>query len=479
MRRCPSRLRYHRRFRGAWCLPGSLILDALRLVQVLFGGLRPAHSGKFTGFIREISPDETRLIPMPDDSYRPRIIDEQVARALRAAGAVLIEGSKACGKTTTAEQAAASVVKLDRDEPLRVAGVANPSVLLAGDVPRLIDEWELVPGVWNAVRAAVDERRTPGQFILTGSATPADDSTRHSGAMRFSRVEMHPMSLFESGLSNGSVSLGGLWCGEPVDAASGGPDLADIAEAACRGGWPGLQSLDVEAAQDMCRSYLRSIASADIVTVDGVRRDPTKVSALLNALARNTSTYVTNRRLQTDSAMFGAMIDPSTITNYLDALQRLWVLVPQLAWGGHLRSSAPARRAPKRHLVDPSLAAAAMNATPEALLSDHETFGQVFETLVFRDLSVYAQANRMDVRSFQDSKGNEIDAVVTQGDQWAGIEVKLVGTGPVLDEAAAKLKALSTRMTSQPRFLAIVTAVGLAYTRADGVHVVSSTQLGV
>ena len=412
------------------------------------------------------------------EPYRPRLVDQELRRALRAAGAVVLEGARACGKTTTAGQVAASVAWLDRDSGLRIAGASDPGVLLTGAVPRLIDEWQMVPDVWNAVRGAVDQRGQPGQFVLTGSATPADDVTRHSGAMRFIRLEMRPMSLFESGLSAGGVSLARLWDGALPTPSAETASLEEIAQAACRGGWPGLLRLDLEAAQDLNRAYLRSIASADVITVDGVRRDPSKVGALLTALGRNTATYVSNRRLQTDCAAFGALIDPATIASYVDALRRVWVLAPQYAWGGHPRSSAPARKAAKRHLVDPALAVAAMAATSDDLLADHAAFGQVFETLVFRDLSVYAQAGGFSVQAFQDAKGNEIDAVVVKGADWAGIEVKLVASGPIIEAAAANLKAIANRMTRRPRFLAVVTASGPTYTRADGIVVVSIGQMG-
>jgi len=413
------------------------------------------------------------------NSYLPRVLDQQLERALGAAGAVVIEGSKASGKTTTAEQFAASSVHLDRDTALRIAGTADPNALLDGGAPRLIDEWQLVPGVWNAVRGAVDQRKTPGQFVLTGSATPTDDQTRHSGAMRFLRLTMRPMSLFESGASTGAVSLNQLWKTDRLESNATSLDLDAVAEIACRGGWPALIGMDIDLAQDLNRSYLRAIASADIVTVDGVKRDPRKVEALLAALGRNTGTYVSNRRLQTDSAAFGQTIDPATINSYLDALERLWVYVPQFAWGGHLRSSAPARRSPKRHLVDPSLAAAVMDAAPEDLLTDHEAFGQIFETLVFRDLSVYAEASGMHVAAFADAKHNELDAVVVKGAQWAGIEVKLAAIPEVIDAAAAKMLSIAAKMTTSPKFLAIVTANGPTYTRPDGVHVISIGHLGV
>ncbi|MDR1078697.1 MAG: DUF4143 domain-containing protein [Propionibacteriaceae bacterium] len=411
------------------------------------------------------------------DSYRPRIVDAQVARLLSGAGGVVIEGAKACGKTTTALQVSASAVRLDRDGASRTAGSADPGWLLPGATPRLIDEWQLVPEVWNAVRAEIDDRQAPGQFILTGSATPADDATRHSGAMRLVRVTMRPLSLAESGAGGARVSLAGLWQGGRPDPSATVWDLSALAEAACRGGWPSHLGLDTDLCQELNTAYLRTIAAADIVTVDGMRRDPRKVAALLNALGRNTGTYVSNRRLQRDSAQFGATADVTTVATYLDALIRLWVVVEQPAWGGHLRSSAPARKAPKRHLGDPSLAAATMGAGPGDLLRDHEAFGQVFESLVFRDLLVYAQAGGFEICAFQDSAGKEIDAVVVKGNQWAGLEVKLAQVPAVLDAAAANLLAIAARMTSQPKFLAIVTGDGVAYTRSDGVHVIPVADL--
>jgi predicted AAA+ superfamily ATPase len=455
-------------------LPGNSLSTPEWHTSSRIGKFYGLHSVKFTDYIPLISPNQYA----GGMAYQERVIDAQLRRALKGAGAVVLEGPKACGKTTTASQLAASVVRLDRDRQAREVGLANPDALLAGDVPRLIDEWQLVPEVWNAVRGAVDDRRAPGQFILTGSATPADDQTRHSGAMRFLRLELRPMSLHESGESSGAACVSRLWQGETPPPSIERAELEQLAEAAARGGWPGILDLDKETCLALNRSYLRSIAAGDIITVDGIRRDPQKVAALLGALGRNTGTYVTNRVLQTDSAEFGQLIDPTTIAAYLDALVRLWVLVPQHAWGGHLRSSAAARKAPKRHLVDPSLAVAAMEAEPADLLRDRAAFGQVFETLVFRDLSVYAQAADLSVRAFQDSKGNEIDAVLTKGTQWAGVEVKLSAIPEVVDAAAAKLLALAGRMTSEPQFLAIVTADGPTYTRPDGVHVIGITQLG-
>jgi len=414
---------------------------------------------------------------MAQPAYRPRIVDAQVARLLAGAGGVVIEGPKACGKTTTALQVAASAVRLDRDATSRRAGLADPAVLLPGATPRLIDEWQLVPEVWNRVRAEIDDRQAPGQFILTGSATPADDATRHSGAMRLVRVPMRPLSLAESGVGSAQVSLADLWSGGRPTPSGAVWALDAVAEAACRGGWPSHLGLDTGLCLELNAAYLQTVAASDIVTIDGVRRDPRKVAALLAAVGRNTGTYVSNRVLQADSARFGATADVSTLAAYLDALIRLWVVVEQPAWGGHLRSSAPARKAPKRHLADPSLAVAAMGAGPGDLLRDHEAFGQVVESLVCRDLLVYAQASGLEVRAFQDSGGKEIDAVVVKGDQWAGIEVKLAQIPAVVDRAAAGLLAIAARMTSRPRFLAVVTGDGVSHTRPDGVHVIPVADL--
>jgi predicted AAA+ superfamily ATPase len=409
--------------------------------------------------------------------YLSRLVDDQLTRGLRSAGAVVLEGPKACGKTTTARQQAASLVRLDASPQLRAAGQVDPELLLAGETPRLIDEWQLVPEVWNAVRHSVDERQASGQFILTGSATPTDDVTRHTGAGRFSRVRMMPMSLFEQQRSSGEVSLRALLDGELASSAGTDVDLLGVAQLLCRGGWPGNLERELGDAINANRDYLATIAGADIVTLDGVRRDPRKVSALIFALARNAGTYVTNRTLQADITGDGQNLAPRTLDNYLDALARLWLYVEQPAWGQHMRSSAQVRRAPKRHLVDPSLAAAALGATPEALVADPETFGQLFESLVFRDLSIYAQAIDARVFAYQDTTA-ELDAVVVRGDRWMGVEVKLSGRPEIIDGAASGMLRLTERMRTPPSALAVVTATGPSYRRPDGVVVTSIVNLG-
>ncbi|KGM13746.1 ATP-binding protein [Cellulomonas bogoriensis] len=410
--------------------------------------------------------------------YLPRLVDTQLRRALKSAGAVLLEGPKACGKTSTAREQAASLVRLDASPQLRAAGAADPNLLLDGAPPRLIDEWQLVPGVWNAVRYQVDERQADGQFILTGSATPADDLTRHTGAGRFARIRMSPMSLAEAGASDGAVSLEGLFDGDAASSVGSTLELMDVAELMCRGGWPANLQRDLDSALAANRDYLATIAAADIVTVDGVRRDPRKVTDLIYALARNNGTYVTDKTLRADVAARGQTLATRTLHSYTDALHRLWITAEQAAWGQHLRSGAQLRKAPKRHLVDPSLAIAALGASPRALVGDPEAFGQHFESLVFRDLSIYAQAVGATVHGYQESSGAELDAVVVRDDQWIGIEVKLSARPDVVDAAAAGLLTIAGRMRRPPAALAVVTATGPSYRRPDGVHVISVLTLG-
>jgi len=408
-------------------------------------------------------------------SYLPRLVDAQLTRALRASGAVVLEGPKACGKTTTAGRIAASAVRLDASPALRTAAQVDATILLPGETPRLIDEWQLVPDVWNAVRAEVDTRQADGQFILTGSATPSDDATRHTGAMRIARLTMGPMTLVESGASDGTVPLGSLLMGEAPSSAGSDASLTDVAETLCRGGWPSNLRRDVADAQSAARDYLRAMSSTDLPGEP--RRDPVKLAALLRALARGTGTYTSNAALARDITASGETLNPRTLTSYLDALTRLWVTVDQRAWGGHLRSSAPARKSPKRHLVDPSLAAAALGASPTALVQDPETFGQLFESLAFRDLSTYARTLGWETFAYQDPT-SEIDVVLVRNGAWAGFEVKLTGGNPqVLDAAASSLLRTAAAMRTPPAALAVVTATGPSYRRADGVDVVALTSL--
>jgi predicted AAA+ superfamily ATPase len=416
-----------------------------------------------------------------DPGYHPRIADQELRNRLETSGAVLIEGPKACGKTETARQAVASEVLLDVDQRARAAAALDPSLLLAGGTPRLIDEWQVEPGIWNHIRRAVDERKEPGQFILAGSAVPADDATRHSGAGRFSRLRMRPMSLFEAGLSDGSISLRALLEGGRPS-SSNAVELGDLAEAISRGGWPALQGMSVKAAMDAVADYLEEITRTDVNRVDGGRRDPARVRRLLRSLARNVATHVAMKTLATDSGASGEeALDQHTVSAYLSALERLFVIEDQPPWEPHLRSRSILRKSPKRHFVDPSLAAAALGADPAALLRDLKLFGFLFESLAVRDLRIYAQPGRGEVRQFRDNKGLEIDAIVETSGAWAAFEIKL-GGDKAIDEAARSLLKFAGEIdsgrTGEPAALGVIVAGGYGYTREDGVQVIPISTLG-
>lgn len=419
---------------------------------------------------------------MADADYRPRIADRELDRRLETSGAVLIEGPKACGKTATAHRRAASEVLLDVDIGARAAVEVDPGLVLDGDPPRLIDEWQLEPALWNHVRRAVDERGEPGQFILAGSAVPADDESRHSGAGRFGRLRMRPMSLFESGLSDGSISLARLMAGEAAGAPARDIGLAEVTEAIVRGGWPALQGVSIDAAATGVADYLEEVARTDIDQVDGVTRDPTRVRRLIASLARNVATYVSMATLGADTAGGEEVpVKPHTVAEYLSALERLFVVESQPPWQPHLRSRSRLRSTPKRHFVDPSLAAAALGADPGALLRDLNLLGFLFESLVVRDLRIYAQPERGEVRQFRDNKGLEVDAIVECPDRWGAFEVKLGGEGPIEEAAAGLLKfagEIDTAKSSEPAVLAVIVARGYGYVRADGVRVIPITSLG-
>ncbi len=377
---------------------------------------------------------------------------------------------------------AASEVLLDVDPRARVAVAVDPSLVLDGDTPRLIDEWQVEPQIWNHVRRVVDDRQALGQFVLAGSAVPADDATRHSGAGRISRLRMRPMSLFESGLSQGSVSLRDLLDGGKAEAGDRGIALTDLVEAIARGGWPGLQRMSVEAAMEAVVDYLEDVCRTDVSRVDGVRRDPSRVRRLLRSLARNVATPVAMTTLASDTAETGG--DPlkkHTVGEYLSALRRLFVIEDQPPWEPHLRSRSILRKSSKRHFVDPSLAVAAMGADPAALLRDLNLLGFLFESLVVRDLRIYSQARRGEVRQFLDNKGLEVDAIVEFDGGWAAFEIKLGGEKPIEEAARNLLKfagEIDTERSGAPAALGVIVAGGYGYARKDGVQVIPVTELG-
>ena len=406
--------------------------------------------------------------------YRPRVADQELRRRLGAAGAVVIEGPKACGKTATARQAAASEVLLDVDARARRAITVDPVLVLEGAAPRLLDEWQTAPEIWNYVRRAVDDRARPGQFILTGSAVPADDVTRHTGAGRLTRLRLRPMSLFETGRSSGAVSLRGLLAGRPPRSAEADLPIRDLAEQVCVGGWPGNLQRSTDQALQANRAYLDEIRRVDVGRVDGTRRDPAKVGDLIRSFARNVATYAAASTMAAD-------LNDHTADAYLTALERLMVVEDQPAWAPHLRSRSRLRGAAKRHFVDPSLAAAALRADPDRLLRDLAWFGFLFESLVIRDLRVYAGSGDAEVLQYRDNTGLEVDAVVQAADgAWAAFEVKL-GAG-MIDAAAASLLRFAGRVdparSGAPAALAVIVPAGYGYVRDDGVGVIPVAALG-
>lgn len=415
------------------------------------------------------------------EPYAPRIADGELVDRLRGSGAVVIEGARACGKTATARNTAASEALLDTDANMRRAVSVNPDLVLDGETPRLIDEWQLAPAIWNLVRRAVDDRQQAGQFVLTGSAIPTDDITRHSGAGRFTRLRMRPMSLFEQDRSIGAVSLRDLLAGEAMEGVRTETTIGEIAEAISVGGWPGLQATATDDALRLIRGYVDELARTDVSRVDSRRRDPDKVSRLIVSLARNIATHVGATTLAADAGGSEGPLDDDTVREYLEVLERLMVVESQPPWPTHLRSRRRLRQAPKRHFVDPSLAVGALGATPKRLLEDLSLFGLLFESLVIRDLRVYAQAADAKVFQYRDNKGLEVDAIVEGlNGQWAAFEVKLDSSRT--DEAAENLlrfaELVDTTRIEKPAALGVIVSSGYGFVLENGVQVIPIDALG-
>lgn len=419
-----------------------------------------------------------------DRAYMPRVSDALLARKMQAAGAVQIKGPKWCGKTATAEQVAASAVYLQDPDSgpdyLRLAEL-KPSALLEGAEPRLLDEWQMAPQLWDAVRYAIDRGHGRGRFILTGSALPREhERPAHSGVGRIARLTMRTMSLFEAGESTGEVSLAALFEGKDDVTALSGFDIEQIAFAVCRGGWPeAVMEKNRETALAMARDYIAELLDADIEEMDGVRRNRTWMRSILRSYARNTASEAALATIAAD--MQDEPPSRDTVSEYVDALNRACVLDDLDAWAPRLRSKTAVRTSPTRHFCDPSLAAAMLSATPAGLLADFETFGLLFESLCVHDLRVYVDALGGRVCHYRDKTGLEADAVLVLDDgRWALVEVKL-GMKAV-DEAAAHLKRLAARIDCSregaPAFLLVLTGSAAAYRREDGVIVAPLATLG-
>lgn len=408
-----------------------------------------------------------------------RIMEDSIRAQLRRNGGVLITGPKAVGKTTTARTLSASEVRLDRDHAARIAAAVDPSLILDGDEPRLIDEYQLVEGVYEAVRGRIDDESRKGMFLLTGSAQPPDHVRLHSGARRLAHTSMRTMSLLELGQSSGALSLNRLMDGDAAPALADRVPPAQVADWLCIGGWPDNIGLSVEDAIEANQDYLDVLVNVDIERVEGVRRDPDALRRLLRSYGRNVATGASLRaigRFSDDPVPY------SSLKNYIGALQRLFLLEDQEAWSVKLRSRARLTATPKRHLADPSLAVAALGATPRRLLGDEiEWMGFLFESLVVRDLRIYAGAHRAQVRTYRDNTGVEVDAVVERSDgRWVAVEVKLGSRW--VDHGAANLLALHAKVAPEAALRCgarvVVTPNSPTYTRDDGVVVTSPVALG-
>jgi len=419
-----------------------------------------------------------KKIIMANTNYESRICDAELQEVLSSTGAVLIEGAKWCGKTSTAANIAKSILLMqDIDKAKQYQQIADtmPSLLLKGDTPRLLDEWQVSPVLWDAVRFEVDKRQETGQFILTGSAVPADNVTAHTGTGRIARILMRTMSLYESKESNGTVSLMDLFNGiQDIESVS---DLSieQIAFCICRGGFPASIGKPERAALRMPIDYIEAVINTDVSRVDGVEKNPNKVRLLLRSLARNIATMASFRTILDDVEATEETISDKTLSSYYNALRRIFVVEPLPAWSPKLRSKTAIRTSPKHHFVDPAIATSVRRIKPDALLQDFEYFGFLFEALCTRDIRIYTQHNDGDVFHYRDKSGLEADLIVQLRDgRWGAIEVKL--GNKQIEEAAANLLKLKNKVNTEkmrePSFLMVLTGGQFAFRRKDGVLIV-------
>ncbi|MDR1993805.1 MAG: DUF4143 domain-containing protein [Nitrososphaerota archaeon] len=414
-----------------------------------------------------------------NNSYIKRVSDEKLALLLQAKGAVLIEGTKWCGKTSSAEEMAKSILYMqdaDTSKANILTAKTKPSLLLEGKTPRLLDEWQVAPELWNAVRFAVDKRRANGQFILTGSVIPTRTNDMHTGTGRIARMKMRTMSLYETGDSNGQVSLEKLFDGEENAESKSNISIEQLAFLINRGGWPAVaRQTNEKIALATVNDYLEAVTNEDISKADGIEKNPDRVKWLLRSLARNISGEAKNSTILNDLIENDEALSQVTVVQYIDALKKIFVIEDLPAWSPKLRSKTAIRTTAKRHFVDPSIATAALRASPKRLLSDFETFGFLFESLCIRDLRVYAESIDGNVYHYRDKSGLEIDAIVQLADgRWGAIEIKL-GAGEI-EAASEKLlklkKVVDTAKMNDPTFLMVLTGTEYAFRMENGVFVV-------
>lgn len=416
------------------------------------------------------------------NEYRSRIVDAILQDKLEAKGAVLIEGPKWCGKTTTAAQKAASILRMDnpaeKEQNLSLAKL-NPLRLLKGETPRLIDEWQIAPSLWDTVRYEVDQRSKMGQFILTGSAVPPDTKEiTHSGTGRFSWLLMRPMSLFESGESSGEVSLKDLFDGKLDVDGENKNDIEKLAFLICRGGWPGAVGLKEKPALQQAFDYYAGVVKSDINRVDGNAKNEERVMRIMRSYARNQGGQVAMTVIANDIMSNDAFsVNEDTVQTYIQSLKKIFVVEDMTAWNPNLRSKSAIRTSDTRYFVDPSIAVASLGLGPEDLLNDLNTYGLLFETLCVRDLRVFAESINGSVYHYRDNAGLECDSVVhLRNGKYGLVEIKL-GGDTLIEEAASNLKKLAlkidTSRMNEPSFLMVLTGVGhYAYKREDGILVV-------
>ena len=410
-------------------------------------------------------------------TYLPRLVDDKIQLFLSIYGAVSIEGPKWCGKTMTSLQFAKSSVMLEGNKNARELAEMSPESILKGDHPRLIDEWQEVPSLWDCVRYTVDTSQEKGLFILTGSTGVSPEKIKHSGAGRIARLKMSTMSLFESGESSGLVTLKGLFENQFQPSMIELPSLEDLAFYIIRGGWPGGLDIPRENASLLAGEYIKATLSTDIFKLDGIKRSSDKFNLLLRSIARNESTTASIKKLQDDTS-----IHFNTIEDYIEILKRLYMIENQKPFGFNIRSSVRVKQSEKWHFIDPSISASLLGVTINSLINDLETFGFLFEALCERDLRIYAEANNAHLYHYQDYKNRELDAVVEWPDgRWAGFEIKLGANR--IDEAARNLIKIQKEIEEDPKgkapcFMAVICGLSSgAYRRPDGVFVIPITAL--
>jgi len=412
-------------------------------------------------------------------AYRPRVVDDRVSSLLTAFGGLLIVGPKWCGKSWTGIRYSKSIFFTGDEDSAALASL-DPSIALEGEQPRLIDEWQDVPKLWDVARRNIDLYGKKGVYIFTGSTVPPLKNTRHSGTGRFAKLRMHSLSLFESGNSSGSVSLSRLFAGDSVRNERSDLDYRKAVDLICRGGWPAALGMDGNAALEIPHMYIESVIDSDLYHLDGKERDRNLLRLVLESLARNNATSAKLSVISKDISENGGNVSDSAIRDYINAFKKIYMIEEQKAWTTSLRSRARIRTSPKRHFTDPSLAAAVLGATPDILIRDVHTAGFLFESLCYRDLSIYAMALKGNVYQYLDNTGLEIDSIIELSDgRWGAVEVKL-GTSE-FDKAAKNLLTLKEKVSNgtDPSFLMILCASGgLAYTREDGVLVVPADLLG-